>query len=405
MAILVGIVGKTNVGKSTFFSAATLVSVDISNHPFTTIKANVGVGYLRKKCVCTEFGVKDNPQNSICIKGFRFIPVKLYDVAGLIPGAHKGRGLGNKFLDDLRQADALIHIVDAAGSTDANGRPVPPGTHDPLEDVMFVEREVDLWLYQILSRDWKRIARTVDAGTKDLVTALCERLAGLSIDRQHIIEALRQCKLESSKASSIREEELLALSSNIRKISKPMLIAANKSDLPEAWDNIKRMREELKGKYTVVPVSAISELALRKASKAGLIEYLPGDPDFKVIRPEALTEKQRKGLEYIKDRVLAKWGSTGVQDVINKAFFELLDMIVVYPVEDPTTLTDHKGNVLPDAFLVRRGTTVRQLAYMIHTELGKTFLYAIDVRTRRRLGESYVLRDNDVVKIVAAGGE
>jgi len=401
MPPLVGVIGKTNVGKSTFFAAATLLHVEISNRPFTTIEPNIGIAYLRKKCVCRELGVKDNPRNSLCINGERFIPVKLVDVAGLIPGAHKGRGLGNKFLDDLRQADALIHVIDASGGTDDEGRPVPPGTHDPLEDVLNIEREVDIWLYQILKKDWQKLTRQVDSGMKKLEEAIADRLAGLSIDRLAIIKALKKTGLDNVKASSIRDEELQLLASEIRKTAKPMIVAANKADIPEAIDNIKKLQRELKD-HIMVPVSALSELALRKAATKGLIKYTPGDPSFEIVKKEQLTSEQLRALKYIEERVLKVWGSTGVQQTINDAFFKLLDMIVVYPVEDHNKLTDHEGRVLPDAFLVKRGTTVREFAYKIHTDLGKTFLYAIDARTKRRLGEDYILKDNDIVKIVAA---
>jgi len=352
------------------------------------------------KCVCGELGVKDNPRNSLCIKGYRFIPVKLMDVAGLIRDAHKGRGLGNRFLDDLRQADALIHVVDAAGSTDEEGQPVPPGTHDPIEDELFIEREVDLWLFGILKKDWEKFARTVDYTSEDPVQALARRLSGLSVTRSHVVEAMREAKLESAKLSSWRDEELMDFVKALRKIAKPTIIAANKADLPEAEDNIKRMQQELKDRV-VVPTSAAAELALRKAAKQGLIEYLPGDSSFKILDESKMTSSQLKALEYIEDRVLKKWGSTGVQEVINRAFFDLLDMIVVYPVEDASKLTDHEGKVLPDAFLVPKGTTARQFAYLIHTDLGESFLYAVRVRDKQKVGEDYVLQDGDIIKIVA----
>ncbi len=398
---LLGVVGKTNVGKSTFFAAATLVPVEISNRPFTTIKPNIGVAYLRKRCVHEEFGTPCNPQNSACVRGYRLIPVKMLDVAGLIPGAHMGRGLGNKFLDDLRQADVLIHVVDASGSTDREGNPAPPGTHDPVEDVKLIEEEVDAWFYTVVSKDWGKFARTVDTSGEKPADALARRLSGLSIRKEHVVAALQETGLEGQKLSTWREEELRLFASTLRRVSKPMIIAANKADIPEAEDNIKRMREELPGRI-IVPTSAVSELALRKAAKAGYIEYLPGDPDFNVVDESKLTPKQRKALDYIREHVLKKWGSTGVQEAINKAYFEVLRMITVYPVEDANKLTDHHGNVLPDVFLVPEGTTARELAYMIHTDLGKTFLYAVDARTKTRLGEDYVLRDNDVIKIVAA---
>jgi len=397
--MMVGIVGKPNVGKSTFFSAATLAAVEIASYPFTTIKPNRGIGYIRVQCVCREFNVKDDPVNSTCIDGIRFIPVELIDCAGLVPDAWQGRGLGNQFLDEIRRADALIHVVDASGSTDIEGRAVKPGTHDPLEDVKFLERELAMWFAQILKRDWPRIARTVEAGMADLFSLLEERLSGLAIKRWHIIEALKAAGLSDEKPTKWSEEDFLKFIGLLRKISKPMLIAANKMDLPNAEENLKRLKET---GYLVVPCCAEAELALRRAAEKGLIEYIPGDPDFKIKDPSRMTGKQMDALKAIKEKVLDKHGSTGVQDAINAAFRILLNMIVVYPVVDPEKLTDHYGRVLPEARLVPRGTTARELAYIIHTELGESFIYAVDARTKRRLGEDYQLKDGDVISIVSA---
>jgi ribosome-binding ATPase YchF (GTP1/OBG family) len=398
---LVGIVGKTNVGKSTFFAAATLATVEIENRPFVTLKPNVGVGFVRKRCVHVELGLRScNPSAGACIEGWRFIPVKLVDVPGLIPGAHRGRGLGNKFLDELRQADALVLIVDAAGATDSDGNPVPPGTGDPVEEVHQMERELDEWIYSVLSRDWDRFVMKVYASGARVEEALARRLSGLSVTRQHVEKALKLSGLEEKPLRSWSRDDLKLFATALRR-SKPILIAANKVDIPEAEDNVKRMRKELKG-YTIVPTSAAAELALRRAARAGLIRYLPGDHDFQILDESRLTRRQLQALEYIRENVLRKWGSTGVQQAINAVFLDLLEMIVVYPVEDPNRYTDSKGRVLPDAYLVPRGTTARQLAFMIHTDLGRTFLYAIDARTKRRLAEDYVLRDSDVVKVVAA---
>ena len=118
--IEIGLAGKPNAGKSTFFKSATLIDVAIANYPFTTIEPNVGIAYVRTRCVCRELGIDCGK----CVDGWRFIPVKLIDVAGLVPGAHEGRGLGNEFLDNLRQAEGVIHVVDASGSTDEEGNEV-----------------------------------------------------------------------------------------------------------------------------------------------------------------------------------------------------------------------------------------------------------------------------------------
>ncbi|HDI01098.1 MAG TPA: redox-regulated ATPase YchF [Candidatus Bathyarchaeota archaeon] len=397
--MLVGIVGKPNVGKTTFFVAATLAPAEIAPYPFTTIKPNRGVGYLRVKCVCREFGVKDNPVNSACIDGNRLIPVELIDCAGLVPDAWRGRGLGNQFLDEIRKADALIHVVDASGSTDIEGRPCRPGEHDPVEDVRFLEREITMWMVQIIKRDWRKLARRVELAGLKLVEALERRLSGLAIRRSHIVEAIRAVGLDPSKPTSWSDDDLYKFADELRKASKPMLIAANKVDIPAADENVERLRET---GYLVVPCCAEAELALRRAAEKGLIKYLPGDPDFEVLDPSRLTSQQAKALEAIRERVLARYGSTGVQQAINAAYFELLGAITVYPVEDPEKLCDHEGRVLPDAYVVPRGTTARELAYMIHTELGESFIYAIDARTKRRLGEDYVLKDGDVISIVSA---
>ena len=399
MDMLVGIVGKPNVGKTTFFVAATLAPAEIAPYPFTTIKPNHGIGYLRVRCVCREMGVEDEPVNSKCIDGNRFIPVELIDCAGLVPDAWRGRGLGNQFLDEIRKADALIHVVDASGSTDIEGRPCKPGEHDPLEDVRFLEREIAMWMTQIMRRDWPKLVRRVEMTGARLVDELERRLSGLAIKRSHIIEAMREAELDPNKPGSWGDEGLYSFSDTLRRISKPMLIAANKIDIPTAEENVERLRE---AGYLVVPCCAEAELALRRAAEAGLIRYLPGDPDFEVLKPDELRPEQEKALELIRERVLRRYGSTGVQEAINAAYFKLLGAVTVYPVEDPEKLCDHQGRVLPDAYVVPGGTTARELAYMIHTELGDTFIYAIDARTKRRLGEDYVLKDGDIISIVSA---
>ncbi|MFQ5999454.1 MAG: redox-regulated ATPase YchF, partial [Candidatus Bathyarchaeia archaeon] len=393
------IVGKPNTGKSTFFSAATLVPVEIASYPFTTIKPNRGIGYLQTPCVCKEFNVKDNPKNSICLDGTRLVPVELIDCAGLVPGAWQGRGLGNQFLDEIRKADALIHIVDAAGATDSEGKMCKPGSHDPAEDVKFLETEMTMWLAQILKKDWPKMARTAESGAENIISLLETRLSGLAIRRTHITETLRKTGLNAEKPTLWNDDDLMKFLDMLRNISKPMLIAANKIDLPPAEENAERLKEL---GYTVIPCCAEAELALRRATEKSLIDYKPGDCNFTVMKPERLTEAQDNALKVIQEKILQKFGSTGVQDAINMAFFKLLNMIIVYPVEDLEHLSDHNGRVLPDAYLVPYGTTARQLAYIIHTELGESFIHAIEAHEKKRIGENYVLKDRDVVSIVSA---
>jgi ribosome-binding ATPase len=396
--MLIGLIGKANVGKSTFFNSATELMAQAANYPFTTIRPNLGVGYARVKCVCKEFGVQDNPVHSMCIDGNRFIPIKLIDVAGLVPGAHNGRGLGNKFLDDARQADVLIHVVDASGSTDSEGKSVPLGVGDPLYDVKFVEDEFDLWLASIISRDWNKLAREAESQAQKLENMLSKRLTGLAIDDAHIIKALEGTGLRSKKATLWKEEDLFNFCRKLRASAKPIVIAANKSDLPTAENSIIK----LKGLgLDVIPCIAEAEILLRRATKKGFLHYLPGDDSFTIKSGVTLNEPQKKALDTIYP-LIAKYGSTGVQEVINLACFKLLKRIVVYPVQDEIKLMDKKGNILPDAYLLPEGSTAKDLATAIHADIGKGFLYAVDARSKQRLGAEYKLKNNDVVKIVSA---
>jgi ribosome-binding ATPase YchF (GTP1/OBG family) len=394
----VGVVGKPNVGKSTFFSAATLAHVAIANYPFTTIKPNLGVGYVRTPCVCREFNVTDNPGNSTCVNGIRLIPVELVDCAGLVPGAWQGRGLGNQFLDEIRQADALIHVVDAAGSTDSEGKPCDPGTHNPTEDVRFLEHELDMWLLQIVKKEWDRAIRRVEGTKEDLSQILEEKLSGLGIKRDHIIKARARTGLNFEKPSSWSDDQLLMLVTELRKFSKPLLIAANKMDVPAAEKNLEVLT---KLGHLVVPCSAEAELALRRAAEKAIVTYLPGDSNFKINEGRQLNPDQLDALTRIREKVLLPLGSTGVQDALNLGFFKLLQMITIYPVEDPEKLTDHKGRILPDAYLVPYGTTAKEFAGLIHSDLAAGFLYAIEVRSKMRLADDYILKNNDVISITS----
>ena len=396
---LLGVVGKPNTGKSTFFSAATLAAAEIANYPFTTIKPNRGVGYVRTTCVHEEFKVKDNPRNSLCLDGIRLVPVELIDIAGLVPGAWEGRGLGNQFLDEIRRADALIHVVDASGGTDCEGKTCKLGEHDPLEDVQFLEREITMWMVTILKKDWSKISRTAEADKKGIAAPLEERLTGLGIKRQYVAEAIRKANLNVDKPTTWTDEDFYRFVDNLRRISKPMLIVANKIDLPTAEANLERMK---KLDYLVIPCSSEAELALRRAAEKQLVDYKPGDCDFKITAPEKLSQGQIKALEAIREKVLQKQGSTGIQEAMNTAYFKLLNMITVYPVEDLEHLSDHNGRVLSDAYLIPKGTTAHQFAYLIHTELGESFIYAIDARDKRRIGEDAILKDREVISIVSA---
>ncbi len=392
-----GIVGKPNVGKSTFFNAATKAHAEVANYPFTTIEANRGVMYIRKPCPCRDAHVTCTPHNSRCIDGIRFVPIEAIDVAGLVPDAYKGKGLGNKFLDDLRQAHALIHIVDSSGSTDAEGNPCEVGTHDPLSDVEFLEKEINYWLFGIIKKSWEIIARKCELEGKKIEKMLAEQLTGLGIKEEHITGAIRKVNLDIAKPSHWKDEQIFKLTDFVRAISKPIIIAFNKCD--KAPENLMEKSKELKN-YSVIPCSAESELALNNAAEKGIIAYTPGGNDFTLLKKEVLTATQLNALEYIRTHVLLKYGATGVQRSIDEAV-RMLDLIVVYPVEDEHHLTDKEGRVLPDAHLIPRGSTAKDLAYKVHTDLGDHFIRGIDARTHRVIGADHPLQDGDIISIIA----
>ena len=385
----IGLVGKPNAGKSTFFTAVTSASAQIGDYPFTTIDKNVGIAHVRKPCPSKELGVEPNPNNSLSINGVRYIPIEVIDVAGLVPGAHKGKGMGNKFLDDLRQADVLIQVVDSSGNTDLEGNSTEGA--DPLQEIDFLKHEICEWIAEITMRNWSRSARAVESGEK-VEDFLSDRLAGLKFSREHVITALRKVAI-SKPVMQWSSEEGKLIANILQDIAKPIVIAANKADISPV-ENL----EKLSGKGAIITV-ADYELALKKASEANLINYNAGDSNFE-ISSNKLSEGQSVALQTIKD-FLKSNGSTGVQTCIENAVLEKLNLIAVYPVEDETHFTDGQGRVLPDAHLLPRDSTALDLAYKVHSDIGDSFIRAIDCKSKRIIGKDYELQDGDVIKIVA----
>jgi ribosome-binding ATPase YchF (GTP1/OBG family) len=386
--ITLALAGKPNCGKSTFFKAATMANAEIANYPFTTINPNFGVGYVRTKCPCRELNLTCGQ----CVDGNRFVPVNLIDVAGLVPDAHKGKGLGNQFLDHLRQADAILHIVDASGGTDSEGNPVGVGTHDPVGDIKFLGFEMTMWVYGILDKHWAKLYRQAQVKGFSIQQGVAEIFTGLGITPEDVRDVEIALKIELVHA---KMEDLVPFCAEIIKISKPMLVVGNKFD--EAPQTLRTKLAELHVSFA----SAASELALRNAAAAHIIKYLPGDSQFVVQNEAALSAVQKAGLAKIAG-VMKQCNGTGVQQVVNRAVFELLDMIVVYPVEDENHYCDKKGQILPDAFLMKKGSTPHDLAFQVHTDIGKGFLYAVDARTKMRVKESHLLKDGDIIRIVSA---
>ena len=393
--LTVALAGKPNAGKSTLYTAATMADVDVANYPFTTVDPNRGVTYVRTECPCLDRDERCGAEN--CRDGKRYVPIELLDVAGLVPGAHEGKGLGNQFLDELTNADVVLNVVDASGATNAEGDPVEVGSHDPLDDVDFIEEEMDLWLAGIVDRNWEGVERQSRSPDFDLEAALSDMLTGFGATERDVTAVLRDLEYpDDPKAWSDEDREALARA--VRRRTKPIVVVANKVDAaPEGA--VERVREGTD--KPVIPATADGELALRRAAEAGVVDYDPGDESFAVVGD--VSGDQRAGLDALRES-MADHGGTGVQTALNAAVYDLLDRITAYPVQDAGKWTDGTGNVLPDAFLLPAGSTPKDLAYAVHSDIGEGYLHAVDARASRRIGEDRELSEGDVVKIVSTAG-
>lgn len=397
--MLIGVVGKANTGKSTFFKAATLAEAEIANYPFATIKPNSGIAYVKIKCPEREFNVKCQPREGFCLNNIRFVPIPLLDVAGLIPGAHEGKGMGNKFLDDLRQADAFIHVIDVAGTTNEKGEPQQPLSYDPANDIKFLEVELDMWYLGIFKKVWEKFSKQVNQEKSEIDKAIAKQFSGLNVTEQLVGSVMKSLGLNENDIIKWTEDDLKNFVRELRKKTKPMIIACNKIDIKGAYENYLRLKEEFK-EYTLIPCSSESELALREATRHNLIKYTPGYNDFEVIDKAKLNDKQEHALNFIKENILKEYNGTGVQQVLDYVVFNMLSLIAVFPVSN-NKLSDQKGNILPDCFLVPNGITALEFAYKVHTDLGKNFIRAVDIKTKQIIGKEHKLKHLDIIEIVS----
>ncbi|MFA4960156.1 MAG: redox-regulated ATPase YchF [Candidatus Pacearchaeota archaeon] len=393
--MLIGLVGKPSCGKSTFFKAATLADVLIAAYPFATIKPNHGIGYVRVPCIDKELNTQCMPRTGFCVNHMRFVPIDLMDVAGLVEGANEGKGLGNQFLDDLRQADAFIHIVDISGTTDDEGR---EGTGNPIRDVRMLENELDKWYMGIFKKVWDRLSRGIESSKQNFAVAVAKQFSGLGVNEDDVKSALLKLKLNTGNPSGWTEKNLNDFTRTLRLMTKPMLIAANKIDKGNAKDNLERLKKEFPNEQ-IIPCSADAELSLRQAAKAGLIDYIQGNSSFK-IHEDKINERQKQALLSIKKNVLEVYGSTGVQDILDKVVFELLKYIAIFPAG--AKLADSKGNILPDCYLLPKGSTALDFAFKLHTDIGNKFVKAIDVRTKQPVGKDTPLKHRDGIEIMTS---
>ena len=404
------LVGCPSSGKSTFFKAATLKDAKIAPYPFTTTDPDQASAFVTTKCPCADLLVEPNvavkrraegtsmhSRRSYasacgnCIDNVRFVPIKLWDIAGLVPDAHRGKGRGIGFLDDIRQAQCLLQIIDASGRTDLEGNPTKD--FDPYLAIMMLEKEFNYWMVGIFKK-----MHAHRHAKEPFSIAIEKQFSGLSINAGQANKAAELSDLDIEDYISWTDDKIFLFVDNLRKISKPSLIIANKADIPEAEYNIKKMKEL--SEKNVIAASADYELALREAAKENLIKYIPGSSSFEVRDENKLSPAQKSALKKIAD-FLEKQGSTGVQPTINTAAFDLLDLIVVYPVADSHKLSDSKGRILPDAFLLKKGSTAKDLAFAVHEDIGKKFISATDAKTQRGVSSEEPLKNGAVISIKA----
>ena len=394
MSYRIGLVGKPSVGKSSFFNAATKNDVPEGAYPFTTIDPSVGEAYVRVECAAPEFDATCTPNVGVCRDGTRFVPTKLVDVAGLIPGAHEGKGLGNQFLTDLNETDALIHIVDFSGNTDIEGEPTDG--HDPRTDIDFLEDELDMWYLDILEKGVESHESTYTGVEAKIEVDLAEQMSAFKTNKDEIKQLILSLGLDLDTETWDADDRRI-LAREIRKRTKPMLIAANKMDTPEAqanWDAI--TSDPAYDHLTFVPASAHAEDALKTAADNGVVDYTPGDDNFEIVGDPST--EQQAGLEQIR-AFMTDYGGTGVQQAIETALFDVLGCIAVFP-GSANGSADERG-VFRDCFVLPDNATTEDFAYVLHSDIGDGLLHGIDCRTERQVGADHPLTHRDVVEIVS----
>ncbi|KIW62597.1 hypothetical protein PV04_10758 [Phialophora macrospora] len=405
---LIGLVGKPSSGKSTTLNSLTDASSKVGNFPFTTIDPQRAVGYLQVDCACKRKGLTDKcrPNYGSCVDGKRSVPIELLDVAGLVPGAHEGKGLGNKFLDDLRHADALIHVVDVSGTTDAEGKATRG--YDPSVDVEWLRGEIVRWIQGNLMDKWGSIKRRHVAIKASPVETLQGQFSGYGSTSSIVARTLDKLQLKQP-LEEWSDETILKVVNAFTDEKFPTVLALNKIDHPDADRNIAKIAKQQPAD-SIVLCSAISEVFLRRLAKQGYIKYKEGaeyldtrqdlieqgDPDGGGLKE--MDDKLAQRIENLKDMVLYRFGSTGVVQVLSRAA-ALLGLVPVFPVKNIHTYGSGSAGttaVFRDCVLIKKGSTVADAARKI---MGDAPIAFIEGDGGRRVAEDSLIEvgKNDIL--------
>ena len=290
----------------------------------------------------------------------------------MVPGAHEGKGLGNKFLDDLRHADALIHVVDVSGTTDAEGKATRG--YDPSQDIVWLRSEIVQWIQGNLMQKWGSIKRRHVAVKATAVETLQGQFSGYGSTASVVARTLDRLGLKEP-LENWSDETIAKVVSVFTDEKFPTVIALNKIDHADADKNISKIAK-IQDPNSIVLCSAISEVFLRKLATQGFIRYTEGS-EFVDTREDLIAdgdptggglkemdEKLKTRIENLKDMVLYRFGSTGVNQVLSKAA-ELLGLVPVFPVKDVSNFssgTSRTDAVFRDCVLVKKNSTVAEVA-------------------------------------------
>ncbi|KAF5103868.1 hypothetical protein D0Z03_000044 [Geotrichum reessii] len=191
----------------------------------------------------------------------------------LVPGAHQGRGLGNKFLDDLRHADALIHVVDVSGTTDAEGKATRG--YDPLNDIDWLQDEIFRWIEGNLKERWGSIKRRHTATKSSTIDTLQNQFSGYGSTAKTVARALASIKTKLPPLEEWTDDDIKTVVRAFTNEKFPTVLALNKMDHPDADKNVSKIIKKHPDSKAVL-TSAITEVFIRKLSKQGYVIYEEG---------------------------------------------------------------------------------------------------------------------------------